>query len=408
MTGIDFNPSSRVFAQDPYAVYGQLRQLDEPFWYPDMEILLLSRYEVVDRVARDPHMVRGVDSFMSEEAQLAGQRARNWHDMPNHERFIQFSMLEIDGEDHRRLRGLVLREFSKTLIEKQREMIQDHVDHLLDSLLEQGDIDFVNDFAVKVPGYVIGQVLGVPAEDAVQLRTWSEEIVQFFDVGRTESDKAVAEAAVTAFYEYLLPQIRDRQKQPRDDLLTVLVQAHADGQLSETELVSTTMLILAGGHGSTIDVLGNGMNALFSFPDEMQRLRRSPDLVQTAVHEMFRYDSPLPFFHRFADREVEVMGCAYPIGTKFGLLYGSANRDPDYYPDADRFDIGRTPNRHLGFGRGAHLCLGNNLARLDMEIIFTTLFRRTRAIERIIDEPLYRTGLSARGLEALQVRLVPA
>jgi cytochrome P450 len=400
----DFDPLSAAFAQDPYPIYASLRNNPTPFYFSNIDAHLLSRFDDVDQAARNPRMLRSNETFTDEATRRKQQQERNWHDMPNHERFVQFSMLETDGEVHRRLRMLLLRSFSKTLIAKQRDMIQIHVDHLLDELLEQGEFDFVEDFAAKVPGHVIGQVLGVPAEDCPQLRTWSEEIVQFFDVDRTPEDKLLAETAATQFYEFLSGLIAERRKTPRDDLLTVMVQAQAEGQMSETELVSSSLLVLAGGHGSTIDVLGTGMLAFFNFPGQLQLLREDPGLIHSAVQEMFRYDSPLPFFHRYASEEVTICGQAYPIGTKFGLLYGAANRDPAVYSDPDNFDITRVPNRHLAFGRGAHLCLGNNLARLDMELVFLTLLRRTETIEQIEVDPEFRRGISARGLKSLRVR----
>ncbi len=177
--------------------------------------------------------------------------------------------------------------------------------------------------------------------------------------------------------------------------------------MSDQELISTSLLILAGGHGSTIDVLGTGMFALKNHPAAMQLLKDNPDLTTGAVQEMFRYESPLPFFHRYAADTIEVMGKTYPRGTKFGLLYGAANRDPDQFPSPDSFIPDRVPNRHVAFGRGAHLCLGNNLARLDMEIIFSTLLKKTTNIE-VTAPPQYRPGLSSRGLKQLQVRLTPA
>jgi cytochrome P450 len=164
------------------------------------------------------------------------------------------------------------------------------------------------------------------------------------------------------------------------------------------------MLILMAGHGSTIDVLGTGMYALIKHPQELQRLRQQPQHLATAVQEMFRYDSPLPFFHRYASEDVVLMGQEFPKGTKFGLLYGSANRDASQFTEPDRFDISRQPNRHIAFGRGAHLCLGNHLSRLDMEVIFSRLIERTRNIEVMGTEPKYKGGLSIRGLETLSLR----
>jgi cytochrome P450 len=267
-------------------------------------------------------------------------------------------------------------------------------------------MDFVADFAAHVPGHVIGSLLGVPDEDCPQLRIWSEDIVQYFDADRTEDRKQLAERATTEFSEYLVALIAERSKQPRDDLLSTLVRARDAGEMNESELISLAMLILAGGHGSTIDVLGNGMYALLKNPEQLAKLRSNPALIHSAVQEMFRFDSPLPFFHRFASKDVEVMGKTYPRGTRFGLLYGSANRDQMQFPDADRFDISRNPNRHVAFGRGAHLCLGNNLARLDMEIVFLTLLRRIQSIELTSDEVVYKPGLSARGIRQLPLRVM--
>ena len=176
--------------------------------------------------------------------------------------------------------------------------------------------------------------------------------------------------------------------------------------MNEDEFISTCMLILMAGHGSTIDVLGSGLHALLRFPDQMDKLRADPGLIRTAIPEMFRYESPLPFFHRYATEETEIAGRPFPRGTKFGLLYGAANRDPAQFERADEFDIARHPNRHLAFGGGAHFCLGNHLARLDMEVIFTALLRRFSRIE-LAEQPVYKRGLSVRGPRSLALFLHP-
>ncbi len=403
-----FDPLSQAFAQDPYSVYDRLRQSPEPVFFGPMDCHLLSRYEDVESTARNPLMVRSLQAFADDETIADQQRQANFHDMPNHEQFVQFSMLERDGEVHRRLRMVVLREFSKAFIEKHRNMVQSYVNGLLDQVLQHREIEFVEDLAAQVPGHIIGKILGVPDEDCPQLRVWSEEIVQYFDADRTPENKARAESATTEFYTYLIDQIEQRRKTPTGDLLTTLVQAEKNGELSERELVSTSLLILAGGHGSTIDVLGTGMLALLKNPEALKRLRQNPDLMGTAVQEMFRYDAPLPFFHRYASEDVTVMGQDYPKGTKFGLLYGSANRDPEAFPGADQFKVDRVPNRHVAFGRGAHLCLGNNLARLNMDIIFSTLLQRVARFELLDSEPKFRTGLASRGLVSLPLLLTPA
>jgi len=402
-----FEPHSNAFAKNPYSFYADLRQLDEPYFYEDADAYLLSRYVDVEGAARNPALVRSLEAFMDPETVKAEQRARNWHDMPNHERFVQFSLLERDDDTHFRLRVIVLRALSRRFVEQQRSMIEAYVDQLLDQLLQQKEFDFIADLASHVPGHIIGHLLGVPDEDCPALRVWSENIVQFFDVGRTEEHKLLAENATTEFYLYLSGLIADRRKNPKEDLISSLVAAQDAGEMNEAELISTCMLILAAGHGSTIDVLGSGMHALISHQDQMRLLRQAPGHIQMAVQEMFRFESPLPFFHRYASEELVFNGKTYPRGTKFGLLYGSANRDPDQFPDADRFDVNRDPNRHVAFGRGAHLCLGNHLSRLDMEVIFLGILRKTRHIELSGPEPTYKQSLSARGPESLRVALTP-
>lgn len=403
-----FDPLSESFAQDPYAVYARLRETKRPVYHEGMDTWLLSRFEDVEQIALNPRCVRSLSAFMSPDNVVEERRKANWHDMPNHSRYVQFSLLDSDGEVHFRLRKIVLGMFTGRYVERYRSMIQRYVDGLVDTLLERREIDFVEDLASHVPGHIIGNILGVPDEDCPQLRIWSENVVQFFDTGRTEEHKQLAERATTEFYEFLLELIAQRTRQPEDDIISTLIKAKEAGEIDETELISTCMLILMAGHGSTIDVMGSGMNALLQNRDQLDQLRRNRDHIKTAVQEMFRYESPLPFFHRYAAEDLEVLGTTYPKGSKFGLLYGSANRDPARFPDADKFDISRQPNRHIAFGRGAHLCLGNHLSRMDMEIVFLTLLEKAKSIELMTNEVKFKRSLSIRGPISLPLSIAPA
>lgn len=396
-------PHSAAFAVNPYATYAAMRALETPYYWEDANTWMLTNIADVEAVALNKTMLRNNDEFISVEDRKVQQRAINFHDMPFHERYVQVNLLESEDATHDRLRKVVFREFTPAMIARQRDAIQTFVDGLLDELSEQGEIDFVSDFAAHVPGHIIGRVLGVPDEDAPKLRHWSEEVVRYFDPGRGDADKARAEVATKEFYEYLLDLLAEREAAPQDDLLSRLM-AHRDaGQLSQDELISTAMLILMAGHGSTIDVLGSGLHALLNFPDQHQRLRDDPTLMKTAVQEMFRFESPLPYFHRFATEETEVGGMMFPAGTRFGLLYGAANRDPVRFENPDSFDVGRTPNRHMAFGGGGHFCLGNHLARLDMDVIFSTINARFSSVELAEASPEYKRGLSVRGPKALRI-----
>ncbi|WP_299936625.1 cytochrome P450 [uncultured Pelagimonas sp.] len=403
-----FDPLSAAFADDPYAIYRTMRQMDAPYFYEDVDSWMLTKMTDVEAVASDRAMVRSLDDVMSEDERKEAQRKINWHDMPHHERFVQTNLLESEGAVHHRLRTLVFREFTRGMIARQRDAIQTFVDGKLDALSDRQEFDFIEDFAAHVPGHIIGRLLGVPDEHCPQLRIWSENVVRFFDVGRDDNDKAIAEQATKEFYLFLLDLVAERRKKPQDDLLTQLMTHHDAGRLSEDELIATAMLILMAGHGSTIDVLGSGMHALLKYPDQHQKLRDTPELIGSAVQEMFRFDAPLPYFHRIATRDCTVGGQDFEAGTRFGLLYGAANRDPARFDNPDQFDITRAPNRHIAFGRGAHLCLGNHLAALDMDVIFSTLNRRFSKIELTADHVDYKRGLSVRGPKSLRIAVTAA
>jgi len=399
--GIVFEPLSDAFARDPYPAYAALRR-HGPWYWEEGEIWLLSRFDDVAAAAVNPKLVRTLDGIRSPDEIGEARRRANWHDMPHHQRFVQFSLLDSDGEVHRRLRHRLFGAFTPARLQALRGEIARHVTGLLDAVTGRGAFDFVEDFAARVPGHVIGRFLGVPDDDCPSLRAWSENIVQYFDIDRSDARKALAEAATADFHRYLLDLSADRRRAPKDDLISRLVAEYDAGVLTEDEYISTCMLILMAGHGSTIDVLGTGLLSLLRFPEEMARLRNDPGLLPAAIQEMFRFESPLPFFHRYAVEPLEINGLAIGKGTKVGLLYGAANRDAHAFAHADRFDAGRVPNRHLAFGGGAHFCLGNHLARLEMEAVFTGLLRRFGDIA-LAAEPVHRRGLSVRGLSALAI-----
>jgi len=404
---IQFDPLSADFAQDPYPVYAAMRDSGRAVYYAGEDTWMLTRIADVEAVALDKTMLRVIDDRLGDAERRALKVKAGMHDMPYHERYVQTNMLDSEGEAHDRQRRLVFREFTPVLVERQRPMIEAYVDTLLDEVADKREIDFIGDFAAHIPGHVIGRVIGVPDQDCPQLRIWSEDVVRYYNVGRTQEQKQAAEAAVRDFCDYLNHLIDERTRRPRDDLLTRLIAYEQAGEASRDETISLAMLILMAGHGSTIDVLGSGLHALLRFPGEHRRLRADPGLTRQAVQEMFRFESPLPYFHRFATEHTTIAGQAFDAGTRFGLLYGAANRDPDRFAEPDRFDTTRTPNRHIAFGGGVHFCLGNHLSRLDMMVVFTALNTRFAAIE-LLEDPVYKRGLSVRGPVALKVRLEAA
>ncbi|WP_207099925.1 cytochrome P450 [Paracoccus shandongensis] len=398
----DFDPAQPGFGENPWPAYARLRAAPGlPLW---QGFRLASRFADVQAIASDRRMVRGTAIFGPDE-QRRMQRAENFHDMPFHERFVQTSMLELDGPDHDRLRRAVFPFFTKSRLESLRPFVTGWADAALDRLVPRGRFDFIADLAAHLPGQVIGHLIGTDPALAPQMTQWSEETVRYFDVSRrTPARKAQAERAVILFHDALQDLHAARKARPQGDLMSAMIGAEDAGLLTHDELIATVMQILHAGHGSTIDVMGSGLHALLAHPDQMARLRADPALMPTAVQEMFRFAPPLVFFHRYASEDLTIAGQGWPRGTKFGLLYASANRDPEAFPDPDRFDVARRPNLHLSFGAGPHVCLGNNLARLNMDILFSRLLARTRSIEAA-GPATWKAGLQAHGPLSLPIRV---
>lgn len=403
---MNFDPLSRGFSDDPYAVYKALRLMDQPFYFAEQDMWLLSRYDDISAITLNSNAVRSLSGFVSDDVLAAKQQRSNWHDMPYHERFVQFSLLDSDGDIHRRLRSLVFKSFTNKGIAHLESIVDEYVQRLIMTFEENQQIDFVNDFAVHIPGFVIGTFLGVPEQDCPQLRIWSEKVVKFFDVDRSDALKSDAETATREFYEYLIALKQERTRRPRDDLMSNMIADQADGTFSDDEFISICMLILMAGHGSTIDVLGSGMHLLLKHPEVAQQLRDDMSLLPGAIQEIFRLESPLPFFHRHMIADVTLRDHHFPQGTTFGLLYGAGNRDSSQFDKPDMFNIKRRPNRHLAFGRGVHLCLGNHLAKMNMNVIFETLLLRFSSFVQVDEAVVYKPGLSVRGPITLNIQCV--
>ncbi len=402
-TEFSFQPFTSEFARDPYAIYARMREEFPIYYYREWDMYLLSTYEDIATLVNDPRLVRTLDHVMTAEEVAARHEAEKWQSTPNLSRYVRFSILESEGEVHDRLRRLVFHLFTPARVSALRDVVQTQVNERLDAIIEEREIDFIEDFVAPIPGYIIGKLLGVPEEDRPHLRVWSENIVQFFEPERTVEQIQMAEETTTEFADYLIKLAARRRSNPEDDLISELITAESEGKLNKDEFISTCMLILMAGHGSTIDVSGNGMLALLRYPEQLQKLRTQPALIQTAVQEMFRYDPPLPFFHRFTMEDMEYKDQVFEKGTKFGVLYASANRDPAQFNNPDSFDVTRDPNRHLAFGIGTHFCLGNHLARLNFDIMFTSLLNKLPEIRLATEHAEFRIGLTSRGLKTLPV-----
>lgn len=364
---------SSTFKANSYETFAQMRQ-DHPVWQqPGLDgktlIWFVTGYDEAEMILRDDkRFTRDFRAIMPPERLAQLPQDPIFRLVDNH-------LLNKDGADHRRLRGLVSKAFTPRMIGQMRPRIQAIADELLDQIADQGTADLVETYAFPLPIIVIAELLGIPAEDRDKFRTWSDAVMM---PALTPEAQAETLVNLQAFVAYLRQLFEQRRQEPQPDLVSALLQAEEAGdRLSEEELFSMVILLIIAGHETTVSLLGNATLALLQHPEQMAQLRDNPDLMATAVEEFLRYDGPVErAMNRWATEEVAINGRILQPGDPIIVLIGGANRDPAHFDDPDRLDIERNPTRHLAFGRGSHYCLGAPLARLEAEIALNTLLRR--------------------------------
>ncbi|MCC7024378.1 MAG: cytochrome P450 [Thermomicrobiales bacterium] len=319
-------------------------------------------------------------------------------------------LLGVDPPDHSRLRRLVAIPFTPKYIEGLRPRIQAIADALLDAAEARAEatgrheMELIDDFAYPLPLTVIAEMLGIPEEDRGRFREWSQAAVSFTPADR--ANRAMT-GKLIEFIAYMQALVATKRADPGDDLLSGVVIAEMEGdKLSENELLSLIFILIVAGHETTVNLIANGMLALFEHPEEYARLRANPDLVRSAVEEMLRFYGPVEMsLTRWAREDAVFGGVQMQRGDQVMALLASANRDESRFPDPDRFDIAREPNRHLAFGTGIHACLGSALARMEGQIAFTTLLARLPGLAPAIprDRIEWRDATFLRGLTRLPV-----
>ncbi len=317
---------------------------------------------------------------------------------PEPDERVNENLLAKDGEDHRRLRRLVSKAFTPRMVEQLRPRIQEIADELIDQVAGRGHMELVDDFAFPLPITVIAELLGIPVEDQSRFRVWSNSFVLPPVTPELQEQLALHTDEFVTYLDHLFAA---RRAEPTDDLVSALVRAEDEGDhLSENELYSMVVLLIVAGHETTVSLVTNAVHALLTHPEHLDALRSDPGLLSTAVEELLRFDSPVErTITRWATADVELGGSTIRRGDLVIAVVGSANRDTEQFPGADALDLGRVENKHVGFGRGPHYCLGAPLARLETEIALETLLRRLPDLRLAITEndlywrpiPLFRS-----------------
>jgi cholest-4-en-3-one 26-monooxygenase len=391
------NPDNFV-GGPPHDQFQLLRREAPVFWQESPRgegCWVLSRYKDIWKVSLDQA------TFSSAKR---GTILRDW----NEEEFAatQGLLINMDPPRHTKYRRIVNLGFSPKMVNRLVPRVRDIANGIIDNIAARGTADFVRDVAAELPLQVIVEMMGVPIEDRHLIFDWSNTMIGFDDP-QYSTTPDTGKIAAAQLYMYAHELAEQRRKNPKDDLISVLLEAEVEGdKLDEADFNQFFLLLLVAGNETTRNTISGGMLALIEHPEQRARLLADPSLIGTAVEEMVRWVSPVQVFVRTATHDTEVRGVPIKENQRLTLWYGSANRDEEMFPDGHRFDVGRTPNDHLGFGIGPHFCLGANLAKLEIQIMFEELLRRLPDIE--LDGSLERLrSYFISGVKTMPVRFTP-
>ena len=374
---MNYNPIDPEVRKDPYPYYAELRRERPVYHVEAMQALAISRYDDVSYVLNDPALFSS-DGFGQTNIDGRGTKM----------------LISADPPDHTRLRSLVNKAFTPRMVADMEPRIHEITSALVDAAVERGEMDLIADLAIPLPVTIIAEILGVETERQADFKRWSGSVVA---VKMTQEDLDAHELLMQEFIDYFRAVIEERRKDPKDDMISLLVQAEEREQaLSADELISFTLLLLVAGNETTTNLIGNAIRALLDHPDQLERVRNDHSLIPNVIEEALRYDAPVQFLFRRATEDVEIADITIPKDSIVLPLFASANRDDRKYPDGERFDITRNTQGHMAFGHGIHFCLGAPLARLEGAIALEAMLSRLDNIEHaggeieVIDSPFLR------------------
>lgn len=423
MTTITYNPFSAENRSDPYAAYAELREHAPVYHLEGTGFYLVSRHRDVAEVIQNPDLfssmamhrlmmssmgggIQNIDSDQAYDPKAVEEMTKQVKGtgIDPVEMLTTPSIIATDPPNHARLRGIVNRAFTPrriALLEKRARQIASDA---LDEMLQRDEFDLVSEYAVPFPVAVIAELLGVESDRLTDFKHWSDVLIAGSTGSASGSMKEETRRTFREFNAYFLEQIERRRRDPKDDLISVLVAAEGgEVALTPIETLRFTSLLLVAGNETTTNLIGNVVLTLLDHPETLARVVAKPELIPALVEEGLRYDGPVHLLFREATRDLELAGVKIPRGAFVMPMLASANRDESQFPDPQRFDIDRDTRGHVALGLGVHFCLGASLARLEARVGFEELFKRVSGFHRLESEVEYIDSFLLRGPTRLRL-----
>ncbi len=400
----DYDLFAPQFLLNPYPLYQRIRSEDPVYYYKKGKLWYLTRYQDVEAAYQEPRLSSDRSALFLQ--QLEGV---NLNTIKNFRFLMGNMMVEKDAPQHTQLRKIARPGFTPRALENWRSIIQKQTDNLLAQVEARSSMDIVADLSLKLPYDIMAKIFGVPKEYREEFIQWTKDITNFWGVSGSDNIQEIAhqaDRAAVSFIAVIKDLIAERQRQPGIDMISLLVVSYIENEIDLELLPSLCILILNAGYLTTIDLIPNGVNALLNHPQELQKLKENPELIDSAIEEMIHFDAAATHSLRVAKENLTIGGKEIPAGSIVALGIAAANHDPEKFDNPEVFNITRSPNEHLGFGKGIHFCLGSYLARMELKICFSTLLRR---MPNIMFDPNYtpvlkRNSLAFKGFESLRVK----
>ena len=388
---------------NPYPLFQRLRENDPVHWDPYMHTWVVTSY---------PEVVQVLTKYQADRMPSIEELEKlGMSDMAPFSAMMLKQMLFRDGEAHSRIRTLCAVAFTPRRMEALRASIETIANELIDAVIETGRMDIINDFAAPFPGIVMTRLIGVPDEDHVKLKDWSNDFAELLGNFQHNPDRVPQVLnSLGKLTEYFRHHMEIQRQNPNDGVLATMMAAQeVDGtRLTDEEIIANSIMILVGGHETSTNLIGNGILTLLRRPEKLAQLRDDPSIIVPATEELLRFESPSQHSARLAPEDIVLGGKSIRKGSIIMAIMAAANRDPQRFPNPDELDLQRQDNRHVAFGWGAHFCLGAQLSRIEGQVAFNVLLRRLVDIQLADQKLEWRGNVGLRGLKALHVRFAAA